>query len=101
MSIQQTLKLATQTALQKFYDVHIENVEFQATRKEFEGDLTIVVFSFLRQIKGNPVVIGNQLGTYLKENIDEVSNYNVVKGFLNLVLSDTHLQDGFYKVFTR
>ncbi len=100
MSIQKTLELATQTALQNLYDVSIENVEFQATRKEFEGDITIVVFPFLRQIKGNPVEIGNKLGTYLKENIEEVATFNVVKGFLNLVLSDAHLQNGFYQVFT-
>ncbi len=99
MSIQKILRSATQTALQQLYKVGVENVEFQATRKEFEGDITIVVFSFLRQIKGNPVEIGTQLGNYLKDNVVEVVDFNVVKGFLNLVFSDAYLHTVFSQVF--
>ena len=99
MSIQKILRSATQTALQQLYQVGVENVEFQATRKEFEGDITIVVFSFLRQIKGNPVEIGTQLGNYLKDNVVEVVDFNVVKGFLNLVFSDAYLHTVFSQVF--
>jgi len=99
MSIQKILELATQNALQNLYEVAVENVEFQATRKDFEGDITIVVFPFLRKIKGNPVEIGSKLGEYLKENVAEVTNFNVVKGFLNLVLSDTYLHNEFYEAF--
>ncbi len=97
MSIQRILEKTTQEALCKTYDVHLDNVEFQATRKDFEGDITIVVFPFLRKIKSNPVAIGTALGEYLKENLVEVSDFNVVKGFLNLVLSDVHLLDSFYQ----
>ncbi len=97
MSIQKILEKTTQEALYKTYDVHVDTVEFQATRKDFEGDITIVVFPFLRKIKANPVAIGTALGEYLKENLVEVTDFNVVKGFLNLVLSDVHLLDSFYQ----
>ena len=99
MNIQATIQKATQEALQELYQATINTVEFQATRKEFEGDLTIVVFAFLKVIRGNPVEIGNKLGIYLKENVTEVTDFNVVKGFLNLVLSDTHLLSSFYQAF--
>lgn len=96
MSIQNTLTVAVQNALQTTYGVDLDDVEFQATRKDFEGDITIVVFPFLRKIKGNPVEIGTKVGEYLIENVAEVVDFNVVKGFLNLVLNDAYLLDSFY-----
>ena len=69
-------------------DVAVEKIEFQLTRKEFEGDITLVLFSFLKQIKGNPAEIGNKLGNYLIENTHEIISFNVVSGFLNLVVAD-------------
>ncbi len=90
MSIQQTLKSAVQKSFESIYKVSIDTVEFQATRKDFEGDITIVVFPFLRVIKGNPVEIATSLGTYLKEHVETVTDFNVVKGFLNLVIEDSY-----------
>ena len=100
MNIQNTLKSATQKGLQKLYAVDIETIEFQATRKDFEGDITIVVFPFLRIIKGNPVEIATNLGTYLTKNVSEITTFNVVKGFLNLVLSDAYFLKRFASIFT-
>ena len=78
-------------AVQELYNVSLENVELQQTKKEFVGDVTLVVFSLLRHIKGNPVQIGEQIGTYLKENVSNlVTDFNVIKGFLNLVIADTY-----------
>jgi len=99
MTIQANLQKATQTALQELYQAEIDTVEFQATRKDFEGDITIVVFPFLRKIKGNPVEIGTKLGEYLQKNVKEVTDYNVVKGFLNLVLSEEYFLENFYQVY--
>ena len=99
MQIQNTLKKATQVGLQEIYNTTIDIVEFQATRKEFDGDITIVVFAFLRHIKGNPFEIGTKLGEYLKNNVSEVVDFNVVKGFLNLVLSESHLLEVFYDAY--
>jgi len=78
-------------AVQELYNVSLENVELQQTKKEFVGDVTLVVFSLLRHIKGNPVQIGEQIGTYLKEKAsDLVTDFNVIKGFLNLVIADAY-----------
>ena len=77
--------------VQELYNVSLENVELQQTKKEFVGDVTLVVFSLLRHIKGNPVQIGEQIGTYLKEKAsDLVTDFNVIKGFLNLVIADAY-----------
>ncbi len=99
MSIQLTIESAVKTAFTTIYETEINNVEFQATRKDFEGDITIVVFAFLKFVKGNPVEIGTKIGEYLKENVDEVADFNVVKGFLNLVLSDTYFLNDFNSIF--
>jgi len=98
MSIQAKLTDAVKEAFKAQYDVSIENVEFQATRKDFDGDITIVVFAFLRHVKGNPIKIGTDLGEYLKENVSEITDFNVVKGFLNLVISESHYIDTFNKI---
>ena len=90
MKLQELLSQHIKTAVQENYNVSLEEIEFQATRKDFEGDVTVVVFSMLRTVKGNPVQIGETIGQYLVTHVDEVSKFNVVKGFLNLVLSDQH-----------
>ena len=88
MNIQELLTQKVQEAVQSVFNVALPSVEFQATRKEFEGDITVVVFPMLRQVKGNPQVIGEQIGKYLQDEVAEVSRFNVVKGFLNLVIDD-------------
>ncbi len=90
MSIQKSLETGVIKAMDSLFDVKIPSVEFQETKKDFEGDLTVVVFPFLRFVKGNPAVIAEKLGNYLKENYSEITNFNVVKGFLNLVIDDTY-----------
>ncbi len=90
MNLQKTLEKQIKAAIATNYDAQLETVEFQATRKDFEGDITVVVFPILRVVKGNPVVIGEAIGDYLVENVAEVVRFNVVKGFLNLVLSDAY-----------
>ena len=76
--------------IEQTFSSSIPQFEFQATRKEFDGDITLVVFSLLRYLKGNPVQIATQIGDYLKENFELVTNYNVVKGFLNLSIQDSY-----------
>ena len=88
MNLQETLEKEIKTAIEQLYGSTLETVEFQATRKEFEGDITVVIFPMLRVVKENPAKLGEALGNYLLEHIDEISNYNVVKGFLNLTLSN-------------
>ena len=89
MNIQNTIETKVKEGFLALYTVEIPSVEFQATRKEFEGDITVVVFPMLRYKKGNPVQIGEDLGKYLVAHVKEITNYNVVKGFLNLVIEDS------------
>ncbi len=95
MSLQHTLTAKIKDAVSTIYDAKLETVEFQATRKEFPGDITVVVFSMLRVVKGNPVQIGESIGNYLVENVNEVQDFNVVKGFLNLEISASYFVDFF------
>jgi len=99
MNIQDTLKSTIQNGFKALYDVDIDSVEFQSTRKDFKGDLTIVIFPFLRIIKSNPVEIANKLGNYIKENVVEIQDFNVVKGFLNLELSNTYFLNRFKEIY--
>ena len=90
MSLSLFLNIPIQNALSELFDVTSNTIEFQATRKEFEGDITLVLFPFLKQIKSSPLEIGNQLGNYLVQNTQEVKSFNVVSGFLNIVISDAY-----------
>ena len=98
MNIQSLIETKVKEGFLALYNVEIPSVEFQATRKDFEGDITVVVFPLLRYKKGNPVQIGEDLGKYLVENINEITNYNVVKGFLNLVVNDSFYVNFFNEI---
>ncbi|MCC9041262.1 arginine--tRNA ligase [Myroides sp. M-43] len=95
MTLNQILTPQIEKAIQQLYGATIDKVEYQATRKEFEGDITVVIFPILRQVKGNPVEIGTKIGEYLVENTSVIERFNVVKGFLNLVVSDSYYIDFF------
>jgi arginyl-tRNA synthetase len=95
MHLQSRLSNHIQTAFDVLFSSSIGLVEFQSTRKDFQGDITVVTFPMLRQVKMNPAVLGERLGQYLVENSDEVVGFNVVKGFLNLVLSDAYYMEIF------
>lgn len=72
------------------YDLTITTFEFQQTRKEFKGDITLVTFPLLKPLKQAPEALGQAIGAYLKEKSVFVTDFNVKKGFLNLVLSDAY-----------
>ena len=88
MNIQTVLEKKVKEAVSSLFSVDLPSVEFQPTRKDFEGDITVVVFPMLRFVKGNPVQIGEQIGSFLEEYVDAVSGFNVVKGFLNIIIND-------------
>jgi arginyl-tRNA synthetase len=100
MSLQEVLEVNIKNAVQELYEVSIEKVEFQSTRKDFEGDITVVIFPLLKIIKGleatpnsaklNPMEIGSKIGSFLVDKLAEVSKFNVVSGFLNIVISDDY-----------
>ncbi|WP_276989441.1 arginine--tRNA ligase [Capnocytophaga gingivalis] len=95
MSLQEILLENTIKGISSLYGITMENVEIQQTRKEFEGDYTLVLFPLLKHIKANPQEIGEKLGDYLSshalwEGQPIVSGYNVVKGFLNLSICENY-----------
>ena len=100
MNIQSLIETKVKEGFLALYETEIPSVEFQATRKEFEGDITVVVFPLLRYKKGNPVQIGEDLGKYLVKNVKEITNYNVVKGFLNLVIDNSFYNNFFNTIYT-
>ena len=100
MSLQNILSQHIKTAFNALYQSDLESIEFQATRKDFEGDITVVTFPMLRIVKMNPVQLGEQLGTYLVEHSEDVVSFNVVKGFLNLVLSDAYFMGVFKTIYS-
>lgn len=98
MNLQNTLETQVKVAINHLFNAELESVEFQATRKEFAGDITVVVFPMLRVVKGNTVVIGEQIGKYLEDNVDLVKGFNVVKGFLNIEIEDIYYIDFFKRI---
>ena len=99
MNLQETLLESVKQAVKHIYNSDLPTVEFQATRKEFPGDITVVVFSMLRVVKGNPVQIGESIGQYLVAHVDEVKGFNVVKGFLNIEIQDGYFLQSFHDIF--
>ena len=99
MNIQNIIETKVKEGFLTLYNVEIPSVEFQTTRKEFEGDITVVVFPMLRYKKGNPAAIGEELGKYIVENVAQITNYNVVKGFLNLVIDDAFYINFFNSIY--
>ena len=100
MSLQDILSKHIIEAVKTVYKQDLVSIEFQATRKEFVGDITVVIFPMLRIVKGNPVQIGESIGQYLVDNVNEVTGFNVIKGFLNLEIIDAFYVDFFNKIVT-
>ncbi len=91
MTIQESITSGIQQAFKVCFshDLPLEEISLAPTRKEFEGTYTFVVFSYLKISKLSPEATGTKIGDFLKENVAEVAGYNVVKGFLNLVLNQS------------
>ncbi|MEJ6547056.1 MAG: arginine--tRNA ligase [Flavobacteriaceae bacterium] len=83
------------------YGVQLAKVEFVPTRNDFEGDTTVVVFSMLKLIKDNPEQIGQTLGQYLVDALEEIKSFNVVKGFLNISFTDAYFLHTFTTTYTQ
>ena len=98
MTVSQILTPQIEKAIAALFEITIDKVEFQMTRREFEGDITMVIFPLLKLIKSNPNELGNKIGNYLVENVDEVERFNVVSGFLNIVISDNYYLKFFNKI---
>ena len=95
MNIETTLVQSVVEAIKSLYgaDFSAEKIQLQKTRKEFEGDYTVVVFPFLALSKKKPEDTAQEIGEYLKSNITAISSFNVVKGFLNVAISPSYWVD--------
>ena len=85
--IEQILHSEIDKCLLELYSSENQNIQFQKTRKEFEGDVTLVVFPLLGVSKKSFEQTAEEIGLFLKKNLKEVDSFNVVKGFLNLIIS--------------
>jgi len=93
MEITTVLKSELSKYLKLKYDIDFKNFEIQQTRKDFEGDLTVVIFPLLKYLKQNPVNLGNELGTFILNNSSLFTGFNVIQGFLNLTVSTSYYLD--------
>jgi arginyl-tRNA synthetase len=98
MNIESTLKSIAIKALEDLYQVNITTVEIQPTRSDFEGDLTIVVFPLLKSIKTSPMELANKLGEYIIAGENSFTSFNVVSGFLNIIVSDDYYLNRFNSI---
>ena len=100
MGLLQQLEKATKEAVEKLYQVSLVSVEITLTRKDQNGDYTIMVFPMLRQIKGNPAVIGEKIGNELLSQCDLITGVEVIKGFLNVTLTDKAFLEEFQEILS-
>ncbi len=91
MSVVAQIKEVTARAIKELFnhELNANDVLVNATKPEFEGDYTIVLFAFVKQLKKSPDTLGNELGEYLIKNHSTIfSSFNIIKGFLNLAITD-------------
>lgn len=91
MSIDNIISQATADAVKALYGLELpaDKIVSQTTKKEFEGNLTIVVFPFVKAAKKSPEATAQEIGEYLQANCEAVKSFNVIKGFLNIVIEPT------------
>lgn len=91
MKIEEQITTAALAAVKELYgaDVPTQMIQLQKTKANFEGNLTLVTFPLLKTSRKNPEETAKEIGAYLKDNCNAISDYNVVKGFLNLVIAPT------------
>ncbi len=95
MDIEQRISESVEDALKSLYHITLEKslIQLQNTRKDFEGDVTLVVFPILKFSRKSPEATASEIGKYLIENVSEIVKFNVVKGFLNLEISSLYWID--------
>ena len=97
MYIQEFIEKSIKSAFDKIFQINPKTIELQQTKKEFEGDVTLVIFPYVKELKMSPKHIAEKIGDFLVEAHSVVS-YNIVSGFLNLSISDNHYLDFFNSI---
>lgn len=101
MSLEKLIAEKTKEVFIRLWETSINEgqIQIQKTRKEFEGDLTLNVFPFLRQSKKSPEETAKALGDFFVQEVEAVESYNIIKGFLNLSISSTFWINSFFEAF--
>ena len=91
MNIESVLTNGVKAAVEELYGATVSDgqIQIQKTKKEFEGNLTVVIFPFVKMARKSPEEVGKEIGNYLMGHSDCVSNFNVIKGFLNLTIPES------------
>ncbi len=103
MKIENLIYSATLDALKYLYGKVIENssmIQIQITRKDLEGDITLVVFPFLKMSKKSPEETGNEIGNYIKVQVELVKSFNVIKGFLNMEIDEKYWMNNLLQAYS-
>ena len=92
MNLDETIQSAVAQSVKALYDIdtEIQQIQIQKTKKEFEGDITVVVFPFVKPARKSPEVVGQEIGEYILQHHPVVSAFNVIKGFLNISISKAY-----------
>ena len=100
MNLELTLAQSVADAVKSLYGLEIElnNIQIQKTKREFEGELTVVIFPFVKAARKSPEQTGCEIGEYIQKHNPIVSNFNVIKGFLNLCISQSYWLDTLNKI---
>ena len=100
MNLDSFIEEKVASAIESLYGAQVPQgaVQISATRKEFEGDVTLVTFPLLRISRKSPEATAEEIGAYLKANLPQVESYNVVKGFLNIKISPAYWCDVFCEI---
>lgn len=98
--LKSTIENALKLALKSLYSFEEQTVVLQPTRKEFRGTYTFVTFPYLKMSKKSPEQTGEEIGKYLKENSNIISGFNVVKGFLNLEVTNAAWLETFNELYS-
>lgn len=100
MYLENTIQKIVKNAVSELYstELALDQVQIQKTRKEFEGDLTVVVFPFVKAARKSPEDTAKEIGGFLQANNELITNFNVIKGFLNLTISKQYWLDLLNKI---
>ncbi len=93
MNLEKKIQENIQKAFKELYQSDIDLPELQATKKDFAGDITFVVFPYLKMLRKKPQEVAEQIGEYLKNNTGEIKDYNVVGGFLNIEINEDYYKN--------
>ena len=99
MNLHNLLKRKVSEFILKKYDLNFNELEVQMTKKDFIGDITIVVFPLVKTLRKSPLEIGNEIGEFLLKELEYVEEFNLIQGFLNLVIKNQFYLEFLNQIF--